>query len=148
MSNKKKELRSDAVLLIHKKTCEIMGVDYLKSLTKSRNRELVDSRHMTFICIKDVFKTKYALEQIGAPFGNNHSSVLHGIKKTRNLLEFDSNIKSYYKKIISFLQKNYLNNSREVLTKNEFINEIKKELRTQNIINIKINIRDLLTRYN
>ena len=60
-----------------------IGEDVL--LKRSRKREVVFARHLLFYFVQN--KTDLTLESIGEPFGFDHTTVLHGIKKINGYLD-------------------------------------------------------------
>jgi chromosomal replication initiation ATPase DnaA len=83
--------------VIHKKVCEILYIDYMESLTKARDREIVEARQLTMYIMKNIFFKQLgmpSLALIGGSFaafknylGKNHATVLHGIKHIQELID-------------------------------------------------------------
>lgn len=85
---------------LHKITCEVLGVDFDKSLEKTRKREFCEARHTTlYIANVNNKLIKASLAVIGRalysiekPNGYDHATVLHAKKTIKNLLD----INGYY----------------------------------------------------
>lgn len=78
-------------------------VNYFKLNSKSRKRDLVTIRHV-FFCV--LHKKGTTLEQIGEIFNKDHSTVVHGIKKSQELfLMNDKFFMNIYRKLYDHFYK-------------------------------------------
>ena len=83
---------------IKKTVCDYfnIGIDQLKS--KTRKREIVQSRQVAMFFAKSY--TKNSLASIGAQIGGkDHATVLHACKTVNNLMETDKRFKRYIQDI-------------------------------------------------
>jgi len=72
---------------------------------KSRTRELVELRHIFFYIAKSF---GFSLACIGMYLNNrDHTTVIHGIRTFRNLVETDSNFKQKYIEILNHIKQNH-----------------------------------------
>jgi chromosomal replication initiation ATPase DnaA len=68
--------------------CDDFYAERDQILSKSRRREYVIVRHATMFLCKEF--TQVSLKHIGGHFGQrDHSSVIHGVTNTENLIESD-----------------------------------------------------------
>ena len=86
--------------------CQVLKVKREDVLSKSRNREIVECRHIAMSIIR--MNSGMALIKIGAMFNRDHSTVLYGIDTFNELYEFDKDFKSKVD-MIKFITNN-LNN--------------------------------------
>ena len=64
--------------------CEVCNTNMEMLKKRNRKRELVMARH--FICYFLRKRTSLSLKSIGNLFGQDHTTVMHGIDTIRNLL--------------------------------------------------------------
>lgn len=77
-------------------SCNISGVKRVDVISKKRNREFTDVRHL--ICYFLMQKLDNSVKT--ARFMNlDHASVLHAVKKTNNLIIKDKNFRQKYELI-------------------------------------------------
>ena len=86
----------------------------------SRKRPVVDARQMFYKIYKDM--EGWTFSDIGALFGKNHASVIHGINAIESIMLHDKNIKSMYERC----RRLYFGESSEdeTLTKHELIEKV------------------------
>ncbi len=75
----------EAVLLL---VCERFDVSREEITGKTRKREIVDARHV-FCYLVNKYISKKTLSVVGAHINRDHASVIHGIKKTNNLMVYN-----------------------------------------------------------
>ena len=64
-------------------------------LLPTRKREYADARSIAYILFREIYLMTY--HRIGAKFGKDHATVLHGYKSGKVLIEYDKNFnKQYY----------------------------------------------------
>jgi len=64
-------------------------------LLSTRKREYADARSIAYILFREVYNMTY--HRIGAVFGKDHATVMHGYKSGKVLVEYDKNFnKQYY----------------------------------------------------
>ena len=71
-------------------------------LSKSREKEIVISRHIVISVIFNKYKSKMnlSLKSIGRLFSKDHTTILNSVKAVRDLIDTDSNFKTVYNSII------------------------------------------------
>ena len=67
---------------------------------KSRKRELVDARRCVMFILREHYELTYST--IAKKFKCDHSTIIHGVKKTHELMRFDS---EFQRKFISITNK-------------------------------------------
>lgn len=130
---------------VHNISCSINNVDYDSSFTKSRVKDIVSARYMTFAAFRE--RTHMSLSDIGSVFNKDHATVLHGVKQVSNLSETD---KLYEKKYNELLRQTYVTFKKYVphIRRNSAGDEIKEALFSNNISQVRINIRAIVEKYN
>lgn len=74
---------------------------------KRRDRKIVDIRHLIFYCARFSPAIKMQLVDIGRLMGNkDHSTVIHGIRKHRDIVECDKDFEYHIAQIIGNAQVN------------------------------------------
>lgn len=64
-------------------------------LLPTRKREYADARSIAYIIFREIYLMTY--HRIGAIFGKDHATVMHGYKSGKVLVEYDKNFnKQYY----------------------------------------------------
>ena len=64
-------------------------------LLSTRKREYADARSIAYIIFREIYLMTY--HRIGAIFGKDHATVMHGYKSGKVLVEYDKNFnKQYY----------------------------------------------------
>lgn len=71
--------------------CDYYGVLPIDLTTKSRQRKYTIPRFISMHLISQ--KTKLTLMEIGKLFNRDHSSVIFGVNKVKDLIEFDKQLK-------------------------------------------------------
>jgi hypothetical protein len=74
----------------------IAGVDILE---KTRRRPVVEARGVFYKIYKDI--EGWSLADIGALFGKDHATVMHGISTIEDLMSNDESLKTMYDRCIS-----------------------------------------------
>jgi chromosomal replication initiator protein len=91
VKNTKKDL---SIEYIQEMVCEYFNIDVEMLKSKTRKREIVQSRQIAMYFAKSL--TKSSLSTIGAKIGGkDHATVLHACKTVNNLLETDKRFKDY-----------------------------------------------------
>jgi chromosomal replication initiation ATPase DnaA len=81
---------------LHSIVCSIIGVNYESTFTRTRRREVVESRQLTMYILKNklALNVGLSLERIGSlfcsfknPKGFDHATVLHSSNNIQNLLD-------------------------------------------------------------
>ncbi len=82
-----------------------------KLKSKTRKREIVESRHLCFYFLYKFNSKHYrkTLAQIAEPFCKDHASVLHSIKKVNQFNETDKNFKTHFDFLNTVFEKKYNN---------------------------------------
>ncbi len=79
---------------IKKTVCEYFNIPLEQLKSKTRKREIVQSRQVAMFFAKSF--TKNSLATIGAQIGGkDHATVLHACKTVNNLIETDKRFKRY-----------------------------------------------------
>jgi chromosomal replication initiator protein len=66
----------------------LTGISYEEMKSKKRDRELVEARHVSMYFLRKF--TTLSTTNIGKKFGGrDHSTVLHGLTKAEDLIQFD-----------------------------------------------------------
>lgn len=73
--------------IIRSVICESYEVSYEVLSEKTRKRAVVDARHLYMYFMKNL--TDASLKDIGEAFHQDHTTVIHGIKKVSDLIETD-----------------------------------------------------------
>lgn len=85
--------------MLHKITCEVMRVDYVMSLTSTRDRKIIEARHVTMyiLCRKLAINMNFSYKSIGEFFinselrkGFDHVTVMHAEKTIQNMIDTNS----------------------------------------------------------
>lgn len=98
------------------------GKEYVSVNTKNRKREIVQTRQVTYYLLKKY--TRKSLGRIGKTYGQDHATVLHGIKNICNLYATDSSVR----KDVDYLEKILVSmNVTEAVVSNE---DLEKSFRT------------------
>ena len=86
----------------------------------SRRRPVVDARYIFYKIYKDM--EGWTFSDIGALFGKDHATVIHGINTIENIIDQDKNIRSMYDRC----RKLYFGESSEdeALSKHELIEKV------------------------
>jgi len=80
--------KSERIIYTVSRITEIL---FSKMESKTRKREVVESRYLCYYFIKK--HTKITLKLIGQKFGNrDHSSVIHGLQTIQDLIETNNKI--------------------------------------------------------
>lgn len=74
--------------------CDMKGEKIEDVLGKSKNKELVNIRHLAMYLIRVVYFPSMGLINIGKLFGGrDHSTVIHAIKTLEGYMRYDSKVK-------------------------------------------------------
>lgn len=84
---------------IIEKICDVTGINPTTLSMRTRKREIVDARHI--YCYIAKRETSLSLSKIGEPINRDHTSVLHAIKKIRNLKNNNKQIRNLINEIES-----------------------------------------------
>lgn len=127
-----------------KKAAELNGIDFLSCFLNTRKKEIVRVRYQTYYCIREV--SKFSLNTIGSYVkGQDHATVLHGSITAQN--EYDTNLeyRNTVDKLMYFtrlLYKKYFD--KNTIIKKDIFDLILDELKNDNFLHTKINIRTLI----
>ncbi len=77
--------------------CEIYNVKKAELLSISRQKTIVDHRHILFVLLRKQF---LSLNEIGQYFERDHSTVLSGIHKIEDLMIFDKEFRNRVEKAL------------------------------------------------
>ena len=89
MKHQHSELQSSAIMkLIFFKSCLINGVSFNDAKSKSRKPDVIDARRMFIDVTYNSFEF-ITLRNISNFTGLQHSTVLHHLKKSKDLYAFD-----------------------------------------------------------
>lgn len=92
MENKINSMKTLTISQIQKIVCDFYRVPVAATQTKSRKRELVQSRQVTMYFARN--KTKESLAQVGLEVGaKDHATVLHACKVVNNLIDTNRSFK-------------------------------------------------------
>ena len=72
--------------------CKLYGIELSELMSKSRLRELVEPRQILFYILHK--KLNIPCQKVGAMFGKNHATVLHGAKNIKNWMPNDKPLRS------------------------------------------------------
>lgn len=73
--------------IIRQVVCEEFCITDVQFFSKGRYRPIVDARHIYFYFMRNL--TGANLKDIGDPFHQDHTTVIHGINKVRDLIRSD-----------------------------------------------------------
>jgi hypothetical protein len=68
-------------------TCSVLGIQSQTLYTKTRRREIVTARQIIFFLMRPCYFQSF--ESIGAHYGKDHATVMHGIKQATWQIECD-----------------------------------------------------------
>lgn len=78
----------------------VFGIEVEEMLSRCRERRYVDARHMAMLLLYDyVYRKGKTLSTVGGWFNRDHTSVIHGISKIKDLISIDDNFRDYYKQL-------------------------------------------------
>lgn len=92
--NNFKRLSKDQIIKI---VCQVMDVHIDTLPMKTRKREIVTCRQMTYLFLSLYFG--YSLTYLGRLFNQDHATVVHAKKNILDLIESSKEIRSYYEQI-------------------------------------------------
>jgi chromosomal replication initiator protein len=95
------------------------GIDAVELLSKTRKREVSDMRQFTFWSIRHT--TKLSLDTIGAIFGRDHATVIHGIRNFESLIATDKVYKDSVKQLVDAVENETLKSQFNILINEEAI---------------------------
>ena len=81
------------------KVCNYYGITLKELTSKRRFRNIVDARHTLYYIFYDC--CKYTSTYAGKLFNQDHSTVLHGSNKIKNLMSVDKKFRREINKIIN-----------------------------------------------
>lgn len=88
--------------------CHIHDLTKRELFARTRLRYVIEARHIGYLFL--YAGTKMTLSQIGKTIGNNdHSTVLHGVKKVIDMYKFDSLYRNYVDETILLLEERSYN---------------------------------------
>ena len=87
---------------IEKAVSEVMHVPIEAMHTRTRKREVVWARQLTWKYAKSTMPKK-SLAVIGGHFTRDHATALHGIRRVNDLLETDTELKEIWTNVLNRL---------------------------------------------
>ena len=85
-------------------TCDILGVNDLALVGKTRIREVVEARQIAIYMAKK-YLPKTALKRIGKRFNRDHSTVIYAISQYRDLTTTDNQYRNKANLVMQHLNK-------------------------------------------
>lgn len=70
-------------------------------LGSSRRKSLVEARHLVFLLARELSRESFP--ELGATFGFDHTTVIHGVERIRRVIETDRVLRGHYDAIRSEL---------------------------------------------
>jgi chromosomal replication initiator protein len=83
--------RHDISKLIITATCAYYGVQFSQLKARNRKKDIVKARYMAMTLLRKL--TSLPLKTIGALFETDHSMAIHGIKRFRELLDLEQELR-------------------------------------------------------
>ena len=83
---------------VQKFTCQVFGVAFEDILSRTRKREITEARHIAQFIVRETYNIP--LKRMGDLFCKDHSSVIHGLKTAKQLLEYDDLLIRKFKEIV------------------------------------------------
>jgi hypothetical protein len=80
------------IQIIENIVCNAMKTNYLNVHSKSRQRQIKDTRQIVMFLVRERYPKK-PLAQIAGFYGMTHATCIHAIKTIRNLIETDSSFR-------------------------------------------------------
>lgn len=98
---RKKQKKKEPVPLKAIEAMQIVANEFSISvedmLSKIRKRTFVDARHMAMLLIYEhIYRKSKPMMAVSSWFNCDHTTLIHGIEKIRNLIQVDSNIRATY----------------------------------------------------
>ena len=91
---------------ILRKSCEIVGADYAKALTRTRKQESVNARFYAYAVFYNRYNSYVSIEKMGEYIGRNHSTVLHMKKNVNNWIETNFSCRRIYIELEEWTENN------------------------------------------
>jgi len=118
--------------------CEGEGIAYDDLVSRSRKRELVQTRQLCMYFGHMFLKHSMTLAAIGAPFGRDHATVLHAKKTVQNIMTFDkvfrARVLHYEMKFEKLKTETGIVSIKEELERNEIAHRLIMQLSEMRII--------------
>lgn len=131
-------------LKIHMRSCQLNGANYDESFTKTRKREIITSRQMSYSIFKDVLGFNLTFRSIGSYFGQDHVTVFYHINQARKFIDKERIYTINYNILVKYAECfNYVPVDKVKLEKT-IVDGILEALKSKSYINAKINIRNIL----
>ena len=92
MRLKKKIKLSKEEKAVLKSVCKATNLDDIVLTT--RKRDYADARSIAYIIFREIYGMTY--HRIGAIFGKDHATVMHGYKSGKTLMDYDKGFKAKY----------------------------------------------------
>lgn len=92
-----------------KRVCKIRNISLEQLKSKTRHRNLVESRYIIFYLL--VKYCNYGTKEAGAIFGKEHSTVIHARKTIEDLKEFNPTIKENLESLMDYVKYSFGDNS-------------------------------------
>lgn len=100
-----------------KAVCIVTKLSEPQFFNRDRFRHLIDARKMAYAAIREIYG--YPLSVIGRYFQKNHATIIHQLKKHRDLIEWDAAYAENYKNVLSVF-----NELSEAQSVQDIINEV------------------------
>lgn len=141
---KNKDRTKELVHDILMRSCEINNINFLDSLKKTRKHEVIKARYMAYYCMVHFTNltyntiSHYVLKQ-------DHSTISYVRKKVPDLMATDKEYRAKIETLERYTKRRFSmykrigNKSRKT-----FYEQIKDELKSTNLMHMKINVRGIL----
>lgn len=88
--------------------CSVWGVSPIMLHDKTRKRGVVEARQVLFFW--HIRSKQMSLKQVGALYGKDHATVMHGRKVVANLIETSHEFREKYNTAMSMIERIVINN--------------------------------------
>lgn len=140
------------VSIIAVEICKKFGTNLTALSSKRRYRDkIITPRQLIWCATREIFGQSISLEDLGSYelLGKrDHATVLHGIRTARNLIQTNKLIKSLYYQTLTEIRKKLNISEERFIADTELKIKLSDLLHFDNMVNIKIGIREILKELN